>query len=166
MADQNQAIALSTPNSSKPAQCAYTIKDNIGGEIDIRLSANAWWNNVARVRQLITALKRGHSQRNAALCIGISKDQLHYFLKLHPEFYDKIEDFREVLSLKIIDAIAEAIERGDAQTIRWAAERLMPEIYGRQKMIPAVAVPVVSMREVRKRYEYEPAIENHGQSSV
>ena len=142
MASQDQTL--------KPVQYGYTIRDDIGGEITIRASANAWWNDVARVGQLIAAFKKGYSQRNAALRIGISKDQLHYFLRQHPEFYDKMEDFREVFKMKLIDAIYEAIDRGDASTIRWVAERTIPE-YRPKKKVPLAIIPI-SMREDGKQF--------------
>jgi len=190
MTDQNQDVTTVETQAAQNAETmpmkvkkgpeySYTIKDNIGGEIDILTSANAWWKDVAKVRELIAAFKRGYSQRKAALRVGISMRQLGYFLQVHPEFCNKIEDFKEVLKMKLIDKINEAIERGDMQTVRWAAERTMSEKYGSKGKASLTIVPIsmredaenframtapVSMWEVAKRYQYQPIIENGGQS--
>ena len=135
---------------------AYTIKDAIGGEIEIYETAAGWWRDVGTVRQLITALKIGHSPRQAALRVGISKDKLYYFIQEHPHFSAKVEDFKEVRGIKIIDAVDDLINKKDPATVRWAAEKVLPEFAPKEKA-PMVIIPI-SMREDAK--DFLPIIEH------
>ena len=133
---------------------AHIIKDTIGGEIGIKATSTGWWDDVGKVRELITALKRVYSQRRAALRIGISKDQIGDFLYVHPGFADKIADFQEALPMKLIDQINVAVDRGDMQTVRWAAERKITDEYGQKERAPIVIIPI-SMREDGKQFAIE-----------
>lgn len=149
----------------KEPEYAYTIKDAVGGEINIKHTDIGWWKDATLVRQLITALKRGFSQRRAAIRIGISRRQMEYFVHEHPDFCDKIEDFQEVFVINIIDKIGQAIDRGDMQTVRWAAEKKIPDEYGPKEKAPLIIIPI-SMREVAKGYEYEPIELKDGATGV
>lgn len=165
-AETEVTIVASAPAPVPPAPVvAYTIKDSTGIEIDIYDTGidgrPGWWKDVSLVRQLITALKKGHGPKNAAMRIGISKAAFYRFLEIHPHFRDQIEDFKEVRGMKLVDAIDEAISSGegktpDLTTVRWAAEKLLPEFAPKEKS--PLTVNIVSMRERAKNYQPKPQI--------
>lgn len=135
----------------KVPEYAYTIKDSVGGEINIQHTDSGWWKDGTLVRQLIVAFKRGYSERRAALRIGLSRQQVRNFLEVHPDFQSKVEDFQEMFLVNIIDKIGDAVDRGDMQTVRWAAERKIPEEYGQKERAPLVVIPI-TMRGVGETY--------------
>lgn len=50
-------------------------------------SDRAWWIDEAKLNRLVSAYKLYMTDDQACFYTGITKDQLEYFQKLHPEFY-------------------------------------------------------------------------------
>ena len=89
---------------------AYTIKDKTFGELNVLRSANAWWNDRAKVERLIEVYKLDASNEEACFYAGISSEQLKYFMEQHREFYAIKEQLKQMPILKARKTINDALE--------------------------------------------------------
>jgi hypothetical protein len=120
-----------------PDGIAYMLDDSNMPPLAIKKSANAWWRDGGKVDQLIWSFKMGNTVKKACEDAGISLDQYRYFKKKHPDFcavklacdWDIFKEIRVQL------ALSEALEKGeDKRLLMWAAERLMPEKWGKHRV--------------------------------
>jgi hypothetical protein len=72
--------------TGKEEKYAYTITDKSFGEFKVLNSANAWWLDQLKVRDLIAAYKIDSTDEEACAYAGVSLEQLRYFKTLHPDF--------------------------------------------------------------------------------
>ena len=73
-------------NLTKPRETLEVIKDKNFGEFVIYKSANAWWTDTVKVKNLITCFKNAFTVEQAYTFIGISETQWTYFNSIHPDF--------------------------------------------------------------------------------
>jgi hypothetical protein len=73
---------------------AYRFKDPRVGEMDVLNSANGWWaegeghrDGNVKLQKLVDAYCFYMTDEEACSYANITKDQLEYFQKLHPDFY-------------------------------------------------------------------------------
>ena len=83
----------------------------------IRRSANAWWNDVGKVRDLMRGFKMGFNVQESRVLAGISRDQYYYFLKEHPEFSDIKERLETLMSIKAKQVVARDLD--NINTAKW-----------------------------------------------
>jgi hypothetical protein len=72
--------------TGKEEKYAYTITDKCFGDFKVLNSANSWWIDQIKVRDLIAAYKIDSTDEEACAYAGISLAMLRYFRELHPEF--------------------------------------------------------------------------------
>ncbi|GEM_PF-5557747 len=99
-------------------------------EFILRRSANAWWMRDGKLLLLIAGFKMGYSIKTSCELAGISLDQYHYFLKLHPDFSYVKQRCKDFIGIRIHEALYKAIESGDLPTLRWYAEKRLDEFKG------------------------------------
>ena len=81
---------------------------------------------------LIAGFKIGYNIKESCILAGISMDQYKYFFELHPNFSTIKEACESYLGMWAKTGIHNLLKKGDGKTIRWYAERCMPEEYGRR----------------------------------
>ena len=72
--------------TGKKDEIAYTFKDKGIGSMDVLNTANAWWLDPIKVELFIAACKKNATDEQACGYAGITRGQLEYFMKLHPDF--------------------------------------------------------------------------------
>jgi len=170
MTDQDQISTTQVLEVSKADQCAYTIRDRAFGILRVENSANAWYRDRGKLIRLINAFKYDATIKEACFSAGISLDQYKYFIEKHPEFSPIVEALRQMPILRARKTIVGRLET-DPKIAMWYLERKrreefdtsIPEnmiIMPRINMLEdaenfRVMTTPVSMREVRKEYEYE-----------
>lgn len=104
---------------------AHTITDRaLANPFHLKASANAWWNDVGKVRALITGFKMGYNVNQAIVLASITKDQYYYFLKHHPEFSDIKERFGLIILMKAKQIVADSILKDrNVKTAFWYLNR-------------------------------------------
>ncbi|MDO8589973.1 MAG: hypothetical protein Q7R69_01750 [bacterium] len=167
MTDQNQITTHQVLEVTKLDQYAYTIKDRAFGILRVENSANAWYRDQGKVLRLITAFKYDATIKEACFSAGISIDQYKYFVEKHPEFSHIIEALRQMPVLRARKTIVDRLET-DPKVAMWYLARKRREEFDtsipeNMAIMPRISMiedaenyRPVSMREVRKQYEYEP----------
>lgn len=89
---------------------AYTITDKVFGEFHVLNTANGWWKDSEKVKNLIQAYKWGCTNEEACTSAGIDVDNLDYFQKLHPKFLGIKNACREVPTLTARKSVFKALE--------------------------------------------------------
>jgi hypothetical protein len=126
---------VATRVTKKPI--AYTITDKYFGSFDVKNSANAWWLDIEKVKQLIAAFKFDASITEACVYAGIDRNAFNYFIEKHPEFSTILEHIRELPNLSARKRIVEQIPN-DTDTARWYLERKRRGEFG---VKPELALP-------------------------
>lgn len=121
---------------------AYVIKDKVFGDLAIKNSANAWWLDEIKVRDLIKACKLDATIEECLSFAGITQVQYDYFLKLHPDFSRVKTLCKELISIQARIAIANAIHSPDIA--KWYLERKKKNEFGTSGPVTAVQVNVGS----------------------
>ncbi len=104
-------------------EVVHTIKDKNFGEFLIVKTANAWWEDVTKVKDLISAFKRGLNLEQSLVYIGISKRQYYYFLEVHPEFCNIKEVCEIVADAVIVNTAHEAAMKDGRLAMMWLDRR-------------------------------------------
>ena len=166
MTDQNQTIIPQVSEVTKLDQYAYTIKDRAFGILRVENSANAWYRDRGKLIRLINAFKYDATIKEACFSAGISLDQYKYFVEKHPEFSTIIEACRQMPILRARRTVVDQLGT-DSKVAMWYLARKRPEefstaISDNMVLMPRISMVEdaenfrpVSMREVRKEYEYE-----------
>lgn len=133
---------------------AYTIKDKVFGELNVKVSANAWWVESAKVELLINAFKYRANNTQACVAAGISAKQLEHFITIHPEFCEVMALCKEVLGLKAKQGLSTLLGNNDGTTIRWYLETTEAGEYGKKPPVVAVQINMAErIQKMRERYE-------------
>jgi hypothetical protein len=82
--------------------------------------------------KLIVAIEHGFTLAEALQQAEISDDAYRRLLKKSPKFRGEIATAKRKLAMLARYTIANAIKQGDMTTVRWWAERKIPEEFGRQ----------------------------------
>lgn len=102
--------------TGKTEPYAYTITDKHFGEFKVLSTANAWWIDQIKVRDLISAFKIDATIEEACAYAGISIAQFNYFRELHAEFSEIISICRQLPTLKarkvVVDHVDENYQNG------------------------------------------------------
>lgn len=133
-------------NKSKK-EFAYFIEDKSFGKLYVKKSANAWWMDRGKVERLITGCKMDCKPQECRLLAGISKDQLDYFEKIHPEFSAILEDMRKMPSIKARQTIIRALEN-DSRVAMWYLERKEADEFKERKDIDLVEKPILILDDL------------------
>lgn len=121
---------------------AYVIKDKVFGELQIKNSANAWWLDEIKVRDLIKACKLDATIEECLSYAGITQVQYDYFLKLHPDFSRVKTLCKELISVQARITIANTIN--NPEIAKWYLERKKKNEFGTSGPVTAVQVNVGS----------------------
>jgi hypothetical protein len=124
---------ISKKNGSKD-KFAYFIEDKSFGKLYVKKSGNAWWLDRGKVERLITGFKMDCKPQECRLLAGITKDQLDYFKKMHPEFSAILDDVRKMPSIKARQTIIRALEN-DPRAAMWYLERKEADEFREKKQI-------------------------------
>lgn len=120
---------------TKPkSEYAYFIEDKSFGKLFVKKSANAWWIDRGKVERLITGFKMDCKPQECRLLAGISKDQLDYFEKAHPEFSAILDDMRKMPSIRARQTIIRALEN-DSKVAMWYLERKEADEFKEKKQV-------------------------------
>lgn len=103
---------------------AYHITDAKYGMLEVKNSANAWWLERRKLEDFILAKKIGGNDTIACFSAGITRQQLYYFLSLHPEFSTFFQHLEENPKLRALTMIYSQLNR-DVDTAKWYLERKM-----------------------------------------
>lgn len=100
-------------------------------------SANAWWNEVAKVENLFEGIARFKIVKRAIVYAHITLDQYYYFIEIHPHFSQAFETLTLYRHNVLIDKINGAKDWHAAQ---YQLETELPEEFGRKPS--GTALPV------------------------
>lgn len=89
----------------------YTIRDVNFPDFNVLETANAWWNDRAKVERLLVAFKAGHMIKDACFYAGISKDQWQYFNEVHPDFSSVQEACESYQTFGAMDALNDSMRK-------------------------------------------------------
>ncbi|MEM9336631.1 MAG: hypothetical protein AAGA35_02145 [Patescibacteria group bacterium] len=64
----------------------YVIKNDLFPDFCVQFTYNGWWIDRAKVEKLIEGFRAELNDIEACGYAGISEQDLHYFIKIHPEF--------------------------------------------------------------------------------
>lgn len=67
-------------------EIAYSITDQAFGTLNVRKTANAWWEEKTKVEELILSFKLGCTLEESFVMAGITKRQYDHFMDMHPDF--------------------------------------------------------------------------------
>lgn len=128
-------MATLTQPDLVPREIAYVIKDVILAQpFEVYTSANAWWMDDVKVKNLIAAFKMDLTVNEAVVSAGITDDQYHYFCKVHPEFSVVKERCKLALPIIAKKGMVNDLANPDGYRSRqWYLERRQPETYGNQR---------------------------------
>lgn len=112
-------VEKKTKNIANPI--AYELEDKMFGNLVVKNSANAWWIDRVKVVNLISVFKYSATDEEACVYVGISVDQLKYFIELHPEFSAIKAQLKEYPNLKARRTVVDAL--GEADNAKWWLER-------------------------------------------
>jgi hypothetical protein len=112
----------------------YTIDDPIYGEFVIQYKDNPWWADKEKVVKLIQGYKMDCKPGELRILVGISNDQLDYFLKEHVELSEVLSNFRNTPVLKARATVVKAIST-DVNTAFKYLERKASEEFRERKDI-------------------------------
>lgn len=90
----------------------------------LKMSANAWWNDIGKVRSLIWAFKMGYDVQQSCVIANISRDQYYYFLEKHPEFSsikERLEIFVELRAKDLV--VRDIVVEGNVRSAWWWLNR-------------------------------------------
>lgn len=116
--------------TGKEEPYAYTITDKIFGELRVLNSANAWWIDQGKVRELIQAYKIDATDEEACSYAGISLDQLKYFKELHPDFSNIKQACKQLPTLSARDTLVKSIKTDPEMALKYL-ERKRKREFGR-----------------------------------
>lgn len=119
------------PEPPKEREVAYVINDKYFSGFEVVKSANGFWMERGKVEGLISSLKTGLNIKQACIYNDISIDQYKYFVSLHPNFSTVKEACEERAKILIEAGINAHLEKQNPTMIMWAAERRIPEKYGK-----------------------------------
>jgi hypothetical protein len=114
----------------------FEIKDAQLGLIQVYgANKDAWWNDRAKIDQLIIAFKMGCKVTEIQLACGISKDQYDYFFERHPHLLPILRDGKKFPNLLARRNIFKSLESGDKDLTKWYAERKMADEFKEKKSV-------------------------------
>lgn len=122
---------------------SYIIKDKYLGDIQIKHTANAWWESEVKVVALLNAYKMGCTTKECQLYAGITEDQLKYFRKEHSEFSTRLNELKTVPTIHSRKLITLAIEKGSVRTAQWFLERKVPQEFKERKDVTSDDKPIL-----------------------
>lgn len=117
--------------TGKENPIAYTYKDPRVGEFDVLNSANGWWigeMGAVKVQKLVDAYCFYMTDDEACSYAGISKTQLEYFQKLHPDFYGIKHAAKSQPGMHAKKRIVGNIEK-DTELSKWWLERTQKDTF-------------------------------------
>jgi len=115
-------VIVQERQTGKDDPIAYTLKDTLYGDFAVLNSANGWWLDSAKVRNLLQAYKIDCTDEEACAYAGISLDQLRYFRELHEDFPRVKAGCKQYPMLAARKRIVEAIPHSSSMAT-WYAER-------------------------------------------
>ena len=92
-------------------------------------SANAWWNDVAKVENLFEGVARFKIIKRAIVYAHITLDQYYYFIEIHPHFSEAFETLTLYRHNVLIDKINSAKDWHAAQ---FQLQTELPAEFGHQ----------------------------------
>ena len=110
------------------------------GKFEVRKTANAWWgsqfNGPLKLIEFLNAIKMDMPTLRASAYAGLTRNQIEYFLRLHPEISTILPPLRESVNIAATANIAKAVmgskKEGilpSLETSKWVAERRMKAEY-------------------------------------
>lgn len=104
-------------------EVSYVHSDGSFGDFEVRGTANAWWKSQKKLTEFIKGKKVGLNDTEACYYAGITKGQLDYFVKEHPNFLEYFGLLpmhrRTKAKMTIFDDL------GNVDTAKWLAETTM-----------------------------------------
>jgi len=105
----------------------YLLDDACLPKFLIKGTGDDWWREKSMVRQLIFAFKMALPFVWACSLAGITPDQYSEFLKANPCFEEIRAMCSCLLPIFLKRRIVHGIRSGNGATVRWYAERMIPE---------------------------------------
>lgn len=129
----NSGIVVTESGVESPFQreIAHTITDKYFPPFHVYASANAWWMDVTKVKDLIKAFKNGYSVENAMAYAGISKRQWVYFNDVHPEFCNVRDAVSGLIEMSAIELINQDILENRNVSSAWEYVKRRDRLQGR-----------------------------------
>ncbi len=120
--------------TGKAEPYAYTLRDKTYGEFKVLNSANGWWLDSLKVRDLLQAYKIDCTDEEACAYAGINYGTLRYFKELHPDFLrvkTACKQYPMLLSRKkIVESLAVSLSAAT-----WYAERKRKDEFSRRQEV-------------------------------
>ena len=88
----------------------YTLQCERFPDFRVKFTYNGWWIDRRKLERLIEGFRIDLNNKEACVYAGISEQDLHYFIKIHPEFSNHIRACKSEVGMMAKIAIAEKIE--------------------------------------------------------
>lgn len=111
------------PQELAPRKVKEVLRDRYFGRFEVLETANGWWSDVGKVKDLITCFKNGMTIEQALVNIAITRDQYYYFLELHPEFSDIKQACEVVADMVIVASAHKAARENGKLAFMWLDRR-------------------------------------------
>lgn len=128
--------------TGKKDEFSYTITDPTFGELRVLNSANAWWNERAKVELLIAACKLDATVEECCTMAGITLDQYKYFYELHPNFSTIKDACNQIPSLTARKTIVDSLAVSPANS-QWYLTKKKKKEFGETRDITSGGEPLV-----------------------
>ena len=87
----------------------YTVQCERFPDFPVKFTYNGWWIDRRKLERLIEGFRTDFTNKEACVYAGISEQDLHYFIKIHPEFSNNIRACKCEVAIMAKMATAERI---------------------------------------------------------
>lgn len=123
-----------TRQTGKKEEFAYTITDKYFPDFKVLNTANAWWLDGGKVRDLIAAFKIDATIQEACVYAGITIDQYKYFTGLHPDFSIVKTQCKQLPFLKARKKINDDMDLSYSNAMDYMSRKKRDEFSQRQEI--------------------------------
>ena len=79
-------------------------------DFPVKFTYNGWWIDRRKLERLVEGFRADFNNKEACSHAGISEQDLHYFLQVHPEFSNNIAACKSEVGMMAKRVVAERIE--------------------------------------------------------
>jgi len=141
--------------TGKEEPYAYTITDKVFGKFKVLNTANAWWQDERKVKDLIQAYKIDATHKESCAYAGISIKQLEYFNKIHKDFSGIIDACRQMPCLTARKTLVESLDKDPNKALEYLKHKRRDEFSTRTENINTEKSLIDEQEERLKKLEQE-----------
>lgn len=141
---------------------AYTIKDKVFGEFEVKNSANAWWLEKGKVEALFNVCKIDASVEEMCYHAGITVHQYNHFREIHDKFSDIKAILNKYPDIKARQTVVKALDNPQ-HAFEYLKRKRKQEFSERQEMTGADGQPftIQISEEIAKKHGIDPSTKNN-----